>query len=58
MNEGTTPTAFVFSMLSTFYFLSLMLTAIAMSLALAHPFELPNKIDISANQYLIVQRNY
>ena len=35
-----------------------MLTAIAMSLALAHLFELPNKIDISAANYLIVQRNY
>jgi hypothetical protein len=45
-------------MLRTFYFLSLMLTAIAMSLALAHLFELPNKIDISAAHYVIVQRNY
>lgn len=35
-----------------------MLTAIAMSLALAHLFELPNKIEISATHYLIVQRNY
>jgi hypothetical protein len=40
------------------YFLSLMLTAIAMGLALTHFFELPNKIDISAEHYLIVQRNY
>ena len=43
---------------TTLYFLSLMLTAIAMGLALAHFFELPNKIDISAEHYLIVQRNY
>src|SRR5678815_683012 len=35
-----------------------MLTAIAMSLALAHLFELPNKIDLGAAHYLIVQRNY
>lgn len=40
------------------YFLALMLTAIAMALALAHFFELPNKIAISAEHYLIVQRNY
>jgi hypothetical protein len=45
-------------MLRTFYFLSLMLTAIGMALALAHLAELPNKIDISAAHYLIVQRNY
>jgi hypothetical protein len=45
-------------MLRTLYFLALMLTAIAMALALAHLFELPNKIDIGANDYLIVQRNY
>ena len=45
-------------MLRTLYFLALMLTAIAMSLAMAHLFELPNKIDISADHYLIVQRDY
>jgi hypothetical protein len=45
-------------MLRTLYFIALMLTAIAMSLALAHFAELPNKIDISAAHYLIVQRNY
>jgi hypothetical protein len=45
-------------MLRTFYFLALMLTAIAMSLAMAHLAELPNKIEISAAHYLIVQRNY
>ena len=42
----------------TLYFLTLMLTAIAMSLAMAHLAELPNKIEISAAHYLIVQRNY
>ncbi len=45
-------------MVRTFYFVALMLTAIAMGLALAHLFELPNKIDISAADYLVVQRNY
>jgi Domain of unknown function (DUF1772) len=45
-------------MLRTLYFLALMLTAIAMSLAMAHLAELPNKIEISAAHYLIVQRNY
>lgn len=45
-------------MLRTLYFLALMLTAIAMGLALAHLFELPNKIDIGATDYLIVQRSY
>jgi hypothetical protein len=45
-------------MLRTLYFLAVMLTAIAMSLAMAHLAELPNKIDIGAAHYLIVQRNY
>jgi hypothetical protein len=31
---------------------------IAMGAALAHLFELPNKIDIGAADYLTVQRNY
>jgi hypothetical protein len=44
--------------LRTLYFLALMFTAIAMGLALAHLFELPNKIDIGAEHYLIVQRSY
>jgi hypothetical protein len=35
-----------------------MLTAIAMGAGLAHLFELPNKIDIGAADYLTVQRNY
>jgi amino acid permease len=35
-----------------------MLTAIAMGASLAHLFELPNKIDLGAADYLTVQRNY
>jgi hypothetical protein len=35
-----------------------MLTAIAMGAALAHLFELPNKINLGAADYLTVQRNY
>src|SRR5262245_55124695 len=45
-------------MVKTLYFLAIMLTAIAMGAALAHLFELPNKIDIGATDYLTVQRNY
>lgn len=45
-------------MVKTFYFLAIMLTAIAMGAALAHLFELPNKIDLGAADYLTVQRNY
>jgi amino acid permease len=45
-------------MVKTLYFLAIMLTAIAMGAALAHLFELPNKIDIGAADYLTVQRNY
>jgi hypothetical protein len=44
-------------MVKTLYFLAIMLTAIAMGAALAHLFELPNKIDIGAADYLTVQRN-
>ena len=44
--------------MKTLYFLAIMLTAIAMGAALAHLFELPNKIDLSAADYLTVQRNY
>ena len=35
-----------------------MLTAIALGAGLAHLFELPNKIGLSAQDYLTVQRNY
>jgi hypothetical protein len=45
-------------MVKTLYFLAIMLTAIAMGAGLAHFFELPNKIDIGAADYLTVQRNY
>lgn len=34
---------------NTFRFLSLLLTAVAMSAALAHLFELPNKINLPLN---------
>lgn len=45
-------------MVKALYFLAIMLTAIAMGAALAHLLELPNKIDLSAADYLTVQRNY
>jgi amino acid permease len=45
-------------MVKTLYFLALMLTAIALGAGLAHLFELPNKIDLGATDYLTVQRNY
>jgi hypothetical protein len=45
-------------MVKALFFLAIMLTAIAMGAALAHLFELPNKINISAADYLTVQRNY
>ena len=45
-------------MVKTLYFLAIMLTAIAMGAALAHLFELPNKINLGAVDYLTVQRNY
>jgi hypothetical protein len=43
-------------MVKTPYFLAIMLTAIAMGAALAHLFELPNKINLGAADYLTVQR--
>ena len=45
-------------MVKTLFFLAIMLSAIAMGAGLAHLFELPNKINISAADYLTVQRNY
>jgi amino acid permease len=45
-------------MVKTLFFLAIMLTAIAMGAGLAHLFELPNKINVSAADYLTVQRNY
>jgi hypothetical protein len=46
------------NMVKRLYFLAIMLTAIAMGAALAHLFELPNKINLGAADYLTVQRNY
>jgi hypothetical protein len=40
------------------FFLSIVLTAVAMSAGLAHLFALPNKISLAANDYLIVQQIY
>jgi hypothetical protein len=37
---------------------SLILTAVAMASALAHVFELPNKINLSRSEYLTVQKLY
>ena len=45
-------------MVKTLYLLAIMLTAVAMGAALTHLFELPNKIDLGAADYLTVQRNY
>ena len=45
-------------MVKALFFLAIMLTAIAMGAGLAHLFELPNKINVSAADYLTVQRNY
>ena len=39
-------------MVKSLYFLAIMLTAIAMGAALAHLFELPNKINLGAAHYL------
>jgi hypothetical protein len=44
--------------LKTFRFLSLMLVGLSMGAALAHLFELPNKIGLPAEAYLTVQQNY
>jgi hypothetical protein len=40
------------------FFIALMATAIALGGALAHAFELPNKIDLPRNEYFIVQKAY
>lgn len=39
-------------------FLAVMATALALGAALAHLYELPNKIGLSADDYLTVQQNY
>ncbi len=40
------------------YFLALLLTALALAPAMAHLLELPNKIDLARDQYLLVQSIY
>jgi hypothetical protein len=40
------------------FFLALVATAIALGGALAHAFELPNKIGMSGDDYFVVQRIY
>ncbi|HXH09314.1 MAG TPA: DUF1772 domain-containing protein [Alphaproteobacteria bacterium] len=42
----------------TFFFLSILCTAIAMAAGLAHLFELPNKMPLSREDYLTVQQIY
>jgi hypothetical protein len=42
----------------TFFFLSILFTAVAMAAGFAHFFELPNKIHISREDYLTVQQLY
>lgn len=44
--------------LKTFYFLSLLFAALALAPAMAHLLELPNKINLSREDYLTVQQNY
>ena len=44
--------------LNFFRFTSIFFTALALGAGLAHAFELLNKIDLSANDYLIVQHIY
>ena len=42
----------------TIYFLSLLFAALALGPAMAHALELPNKINLSRDDYLIVQQIY
>ncbi|HWP91975.1 MAG TPA: DUF1772 domain-containing protein [Thermodesulfobacteriota bacterium] len=44
--------------LKTIRFLALLFTALALAPALAHLLELPNKIDLSRDDYLMVQQIY
>jgi hypothetical protein len=48
----------IMNLINTFRFLSILLTAVAMSAGLAHLFELPHKINLSREEYLIVQQIY
>jgi hypothetical protein len=43
---------------NTFRFLSVLFTAVSMSAAFAHLFELPNKINLPREDYLTVQQIY
>ena len=45
-------------MIRTAYFCSLLLVGLALGPALGHLLELPNKIGLSADDYLRVQQNY
>lgn len=45
-------------MLNTIRFISLLFTALALGIALAHALELPNKINLSREDYLTVQQIY
>jgi hypothetical protein len=40
------------------FFIALLATALALGAALAHALELPNKIGLPANEYLVVQKAY
>jgi hypothetical protein len=40
------------------FFIALLATALALGAALAHALELPNKIDLSREQYFVVQQAY
>jgi hypothetical protein len=42
----------------TIYFISLLFTSLALTPAFAHLLELPNKINLSREDYLTVQQNY
>lgn len=46
------------SLINTFRFLSILFTAVAMSAGFAHLFELPHKIGLSREDYLVVQQIY
>lgn len=40
------------------FFITLLATALSLGAALAHAFSLPNKIDLSSNEYFITQKAY
>jgi hypothetical protein len=44
--------------LKAIYFASLLFAGLALAPAMAHLLELPNKIDLTGEDYLVVQRNY